>query len=138
MRSYAMRRLRPPGSARQRLRLDKTQLHALRCGAAAQAPALRHPALSRSNWGSSTQGSELDRKLESVLKDYQLAQGQKRQVAGVVGGQPLGYSSELKSRPSLQKRLVQKVLFVCNDYNSYTFEEDGEYTCTEGRDGWGM
>jgi hypothetical protein len=37
--------------------------------------------------------------------------------------------TELCLRPTLQKRLVQKVLFVCNDYNSYTFEEDGE--CTE-------
>jgi hypothetical protein len=43
------------------------------------------PALSRSNWGSSSQGNELDRKLEAVLKDYQQAQGQKRAAAGAPG-----------------------------------------------------
>ena len=76
------------------------------------------PVLTRSNWGLSTmQGSELDRKLEAVLKDYQLAQGQKRAASGAEGA--AWDSSELKTKPALQQRLVQKVLFICN-------EEDGQ------------
>ena len=86
LRVYKMRQiawgLRPAAHHRRR--------SLLRCSAAIQQPALASqqrpaPALSRSNWGSSSQGSELDRKLEAVLKDYQQAQGQKRAAAGAPG-----------------------------------------------------
>jgi hypothetical protein len=75
-----------------------------------------HP---RAIWATSPSSSETQQTLDDTLVAFQQAQGQ-----GKTGGK-WGDTAAGKSA-SLQKRMVERVLFVCNDYNSYTFEEEGK------------
>ena len=55
-------------------------------------------------------------KLDETLQLFQASQGQDKR-GGKWG------EAQTEQGAALQKRMVERVLFVCNDYNSYTEEE---------------